>query len=244
MEHGGSDLTVGQQLRQLQERAGLSYDAIARMAGYRGRSSVQRFFGVDYDPPYLPLSVAERLARAFEGTAIGKGPILALAGLPEINATTGPIVNAEIVKNTRDVAVYGTALGADLNFGGVAVEQTTLNQGEIIGYFARPTALSGRSGVYGLYIQGASMSPRFEHGESIFVDPARPAQIGDEVVVYFRDAEQDDGKTASAVVIKRLVRVSASYVELQQFTPPLTFKVGRERILRIDRVIPWSELVT
>lgn len=236
--------TIGEQLRRLQERAGLSYDAIARKAGYRGRSSVQRFFSPDYAPQYLPLSVAERLALAFEETSVGRDPIMALAGLPEKNATTVQYEGQSLAKLLRDVPVYGTALGASRDFDGTAIEQTTLNTGEIIAFFQRPTMLNGRTNVYGLYIQGSSMSPRFEHGESAFVERGRPARIGDEVVVYLRDKEEDDGERAAGVLVKRLVRNSASYVELEQFNPPVTFKIERENIVRIDRVIPWAELLS
>lgn len=236
--------TIGEQLRELQERAGLSYDAIARLAGYKGRSSVQRFFAPDYAPQYLPLSVAERLADAFEGTGVGREPVLALAGMPETNARTVEFEGASLERMARDIPVYGTALGAAREFDGHAIEQTTLNTGEVIGYFQRPVILNGRKNVYGLYIQGSSMSPRYENGEHAFVERGRPPKIGDEVVVYLRDLQADDGETATGVVIKRLVRHTANYVELEQFNPAITFKIETARILKIDRVIPWAELLS
>lgn len=239
-----NQVTIGQQLRELQERAGLSYDAIAKRAGYSGRSSVQRFFSPEYDPPYLPLTVAEKLADAFDGTTIGRSAIMALAGMPEGNATIVQYEGASLERMQRDVPVFGTALGAPREFDGQAIEQTTLNSGETIGYFQRPVVLAGRRNVYGLYIQGSSMSPRFEHGESAFVERGRPARIGDEVVVYLRDMENDDGQSASGVMIKRLVRNTAQYIELEQFNPPVTFKVELDRVVKVDRVIPWAELLS
>lgn len=236
--------TIGEQLRRLQERAGLSYDAIAKKAGYSGRSSVQRFFAPEYNPQFIPLSVANKLADAFAETEVGRGPIMALAGVPETNANVIQFQGSSLERMRRDVPVYGTALGAARDFDGHAIEQTTLNRGEVIGYFPRPVVLNGRGEVYGLYIQGSSMSPRFEHGESAFVERGRTPRIGDEVVIYIRDTDQDDGETATGVMIKRLVRMSASYVELEQFNPPVTFKIDRDRVLRMDRVIPWSELLS
>lgn len=241
MENGP---TIGEQLRALQERAGLSYDTIARLAGYKGRSSVQRFFAPDYAPQYLPLSVAERLADAFKGTDVGRDAVLALAGVPETNAKTVAYEGASLERMARDVPVFGTALGAPREFDGHAIEQTTLNSGEVIGYFQRPVVLNGRKNVYGLYIQGSSMSPRYENGEHAFVEKGRPPRNGDEVVVYLRDLDTDDGETATGVVIKRLVRQTGSYIELEQFNPPLTFKIEMGRVLRVDRVIPWAELLS
>lgn len=238
--------TIGSQLRSLQDRAGLSYDAIARRAGYTGRSSVQRYFSADYDPPYLPLNVAEKIAMGFEGSSVTPSDILALAGMPERNARVVKFEGASLATLPRDVPIFGTSLGAPRDFEGKAVEQTMLNTGETIGYLPRPAILNGVTAAYGLYVQGSSMAPRFDDGEVVFVTDstkARPPKIGDDVVVYLRDMERDDGLSAAAVLVKRLVRRTASYTELEQFNPGLTFKIEAEKILRIDRVIPWAELL-
>lgn len=240
-------LTIGAQLRALQEQSGLSYDAIAKRAGYNGRSSVQRYFSQDYDPKFLPLSVAEKLALAFEDTEVGRDAIMALAGMPERNARVVKFEGATAVQLPRDVPIFGTSLGASLDFDGRGVEQTMLNSGETIGYLPRPTVLNGVRSAYGLYVQGSSMSPRYEDGETIFVTnskQARPPRIGDDVVVYLRDCEEDDGDRASAVLVKRLVRRTASYVELEQFNPGVTFRLDANKVLRMDRVIPWAELLS
>lgn len=145
----------------------------------------------------------------------------------------------------EDVPVYGTALGADEVVDGSAVEQTTLNKAEVIAYFKRPPVLNGRTDVYGIYIVGSSMSPRYGEGEVAFVEGIRHPGVGDDVVVYLRPQnESDDGYTADAALVKRLVRRTASYVELEQFSPAMTFKIQSTRVLRIDRVIPWAELVS
>lgn len=239
--------TIGEQLRALQERAGLSYDAIAKRAGYNGRSSVQRYFSPDYDPKFLPLNVAEKLAAAFSETSIGPAAIMALAGLPETNGKVLKYEGASSAQLPRDIPIFGTSLGAPRDFDGQGVEQTMLNTGETIGYLPRPSVLNGVSAAYGLYVQGSSMSPRYDDGETIFVTNsklARPPRIGDDVVVYLRDCDDDDGERASAALVKRLVRRSASFTELEQFNPPLTFRVESDKIVRIDRVIPWAELLS
>jgi len=60
---------TGSKLLALKQRSGLSLRAIAAAAGYKGASSIQRYFSADYDSEYLPPDVAERLAKAF----VGKG---------------------------------------------------------------------------------------------------------------------------------------------------------------------------
>lgn len=240
-----NDKTLGVQMRELQGLAGISYDLIAQRAGYRGRSSVQRYFSADYDEPFLPANVARKLAHAFEGTAVSPNDILALAGLPQSNAEVVRYEGAQAVVLPRDVPILGTALGAPQSFDGKAVEQTMLNSGDVIGYLPRPTVLNGHADVYGLYVQGASMAPRYEEGETVFVSKGpRPPRVGDDVVVYIRDGEDEDPERASAVLIKRLLRRTGEYTELEQFNPPITFRIEAMRILRIDRVLPWAELLS
>lgn len=184
-------------------------------------------------------------------TAAYEASIDELIGFPAVaiepNAQVLRYEGASMVELPRDVPIYGTSLGAPLDFGGKAIEQTTLNTAEVIGHLKRPTVLNGQKAVYGLYVQGSSMAPRFEDGETIFVQDStkgRPPQLGDDVVVYLRDDEVDDGATAAAVLVKRLVRRTASYYEFEQFNPTATFRIETTRILRADRVIPWGELLS
>lgn len=240
----GNESTLGSKLRAMAERSGRSYREIAKAAGYSGASSVQRYFQDDYDAPALPMNVASKLAQGFQGTSVSPEEVMALAGMPlTLNAVTFNPADG-ITKTTRDIPVYGTALGSLFNFEGVAVEQTLLDQGDVIDYFRRPQALTGRADVYGVYIQGGSMSPRFDEGEIAFVDGKRPPQIGDDVVVYLRQFNGHDGEQLTACLIKRLVRRTASYVELEQFNPATTFRIEIEKIAKIHRVIPWAELLS
>lgn len=247
-DYGGmANKTLGDRLRSLQAQSGLSYDTIAVKAGYRGRSSVQRYFAPDYDADYLPLAVAKKLAKGFAGTSVSQADIMALAGYPEGNASIQKYEGAADVTLRRDLPIYGTALGAPEEFSGEAIEQTMLNRGEIIDYAKRPTVLNDQQHAYGLYVQGVSMSPRFDDGELIFVThglQARPPRIGDDVVVYMRDEGSENVDSATGVMVKRLIRRNSDFVELQQFTPALTFRLDAARIFRIDRVIPWSELLS
>jgi hypothetical protein len=59
--------STGTKLLALKQRSGLSLRAIAAAAGYKGASSIQRYFSADYDSEYLPPEVAERLAKVFMG---------------------------------------------------------------------------------------------------------------------------------------------------------------------------------
>jgi phage repressor protein C with HTH and peptisase S24 domain len=70
--------------------------------------------------------------------------------------------------------------------------------------------------------------------------------IGDLVVVYLRtqDAEEDNGDTARAVLVKELVRRSTSFVELRQYNPPKDFRIPMSEVIRIDHVLTRKEMMS
>lgn len=142
-----------------------------------------------------------------------------------------------------DLPIYGTALGAEEIIDGEAIEQTNLNSGEIVRYVSRPVLLEGRADAYGIYVQGSSMVPRFRDGATLFVERKRPARIGDDVVVYLRGPDDQAGERTQCVLVKELVRRTANYIELKQYTPEITFRIDAARVERIDRVIPWDDLI-
>jgi phage repressor protein C with HTH and peptisase S24 domain len=144
----------------------------------------------------------------------------------------------------RDVPIYGTALGADIdidaNGHAADIEVTNVVMGEMIGYFPRPRGLIGNDRAYALYIVGSSMEPRFDPGQPVFVDAARPPSIGDDVIVQLVDPDEERVTTS---LIKRLVKRTSSYVELRQYNPDITFKIATPRIAFIQRVLTLSDLL-
>lgn len=233
--------TIGAKLRRLQERSGRSYEEIARAAGYSGKSSVQRYFDPAFDSDLRP-DVWRKLAQGFEGTPVDPSEIMAISGNLALSNATPVVFNGPgRQKGPQDLPIYGSALGADLDFSGSAVEQTYLNTGDVVQYISRPAAVANRPDVYGVYIQGSSMSPRYQEGELAVVETRTPPRVGDDVVVYLCNG-LDDAEEVSACLIKRLVRRSGSYIELEQFQPHTTFKIESDTIKRVHRVIPWAEL--
>jgi len=169
----------------------------------------------------------------------------AFADRPEPNAIPFKMEGASEERMRDDLPIYGTAIGTVKEIDGEAIEQTTLNTGEIVLYAKRPVILNGNSAAYGLYVTGSSMEPRHMEGEIVLIDPKGRMKNGDDVVVYLRpeNAEDDDGAAARAVMVKRLVRRSSTYIDLEQFNPAKVFRVDMAEVVRVDRVIPWSELV-
>lgn len=245
-----AERTIGATLSALRDRSGLSLDDVARRAGYKGRSSVQAYFADHYNPERLDSVVAEKLCRALVG--LGTPPI----ERREIFVLVGAAVPTEVVDidvpmptlrgAPRDVPVYGTALGANLAFpseegGPVEVEQTLLTLTEAITYVRRPPAMEGMRKVYALYVVGSSMEPRYRPGEPVFVDPVRPPQIGDDVIIQLLERNEDGEGEVVAALVKTLRRRTATHVELEQYEPRLSFRVPVNQIASLHRIISMRE---
>lgn len=240
--------TVGARFRAIYKRSKLSLRELAAAAGFNDASGVQRYVNPEHDIP-LKIDVARRLAEAVHGLGdppISRAEVLALTGisLPATNAIPVRMEGASEERMQNDLPVYGTALGAAKVVEGEAVEQTMLNQGEVIEYVKRPTILNGNARAYGLYVQGSSMYPVHQDGALILAERDRPLRVGEDVVVYLRHRnEEDDGDRARAVLVKRLVRRTGQYVELEQFSPPITFRIDMADVVKIDRVLTLSDLL-
>lgn len=155
---------------------------------------------------------------------------------------------ADFRKFPRDLPIYGTALGAELEFHGTdgrehAVEQTDIMMSEPRDYMARPTAIAGRKHMYVVEVAGHSMEPRFDAGRRVLVDGKKPLRVGDDVIVQLR-AAIDDEEQVAAVLIKQLVRQKAGAVVLRQFNPPVEFEVPTERVKHIHAIVPWDDVLS
>lgn len=170
--------------------------------------------------------------------AIMDGTASTSGARPEPNASPVRFEGASLQRPRPDCPVYGTALGAEKMIDGEAIEQTMLNQGEVIEYRKRPLVANGVERVYGIYVQGSSMYPAHRDGAFLFAQWDAPLRIDDDVIVYLRaEGDEDNGTAARAVLVKRLKRRTAQYVELEQFNPPKVFRIPMRDIVRIDRVL-------
>lgn len=240
---GMADTTVGEKLAALRARSEMTMDDVAKALGLSGRSSVQRFFAPHLDT--LSVDDALRLADVFAGKGqppIERREVLIIAGIDNlVEVAPNPALAPRYLDLPRDVPVYGTAMGSlHTTEGQQEVEQTYIDSYDVLDHWPRLPSYANRSGIYGLYVTGSSMEPRWDPGDPAYVDPKRPPQIGDDVVVYLVKTIGEDHEP-EAVLIKRLVKRSASFVELEQYNPAMTFRVEVRRIKALHRVIPRRE---
>lgn len=132
----------------------------------------------------------------------------------------------------KDVPVYGQTVGGeDGNF---------LFNGQVIDYFRRPPGAATMRDLYGLFVTGTSMWPRFEDGEPIYASPSRPPAIGDYVIIQVHGS--DEGSTPESY-IKRLVKRTPTKIICEQFNPAKQIEYEREMVVSIHRVVPMIELI-
>ena len=130
----------------------------------------------------------------------------------------------------KDVPVLGTALGSK--------EDEFLVIDEIIEHRHRMPGAMGKNKVYGLYVQGDSMSPWAESGSLIFVDPDVPPAIGDYIVIQMK--LRPDGERQAFV--KRLVARTPTKLKVLQHNPHKEFDFPLEKVDRVHRVMTNKDL--
>jgi DNA-binding Xre family transcriptional regulator len=97
-----------------------------------------------------------------------------------------------------------------------------------------PSSLEGVEGAYAVYVPDGLMAPRYLAGEMAYVHPARPITIGCFALIRFR------GEPPTAC-IRRIVRIAAGEIEVEQFAPAKTERFERREIDLLHRVIGSGE---
>ena len=143
----------------------------------------------------------------------------------------------------KDVPVYGTTAGGLFHAPDGDMEISTIHSGETIDWLRRPPSLAGRKDIFALFVENDSMSPRFEPGDAVYVDPKRPPAPMDYVIVQLVNGNgHDGGDHCIGSLIKRLVRRTAQAVVVEQFNPQIQLTIDRANIRAVMRVIPNNEL--
>lgn len=129
-----------------------------------------------------------------------------------------------IAEGLRDLPVYGSVKGS---FVGEAVDYENP-----VEYGFRPIALLGVRGAFAMYVVSDSMEPRYHHGERVNVHPGRPVNRGAYVVVILAD---------NTAILKRLVRRTDDFWEVEQLNPPAKLKLPVAKVAGVYRVISGGE---
>lgn len=170
-----------------------------------------------------------------EGSAEPDTP--AVSEMAQPNVVGPPDANFDdtsIYRGPRNVPVYGTGSGGD------GAGDFTLN-GQIIDHAPRPPGIANRKDVYVVYLVGDSVSPKYEDGDPLYIDPHRRPQPRDYVFVEMRGSHEGE---AGRAFVKRLVKRGGGKLVVEQHNPPEPIApIDEADIVRVHRVIPWPELI-
>lgn len=159
--------------------------------------------------------------------------LMPLGAVPEL--PPNPAAPADtMIFISKNVPLIGLAMGSVLRSN--IASMVTDNQP--IDYVWRPPALTKARDIYAMLIVGDSMAPMHPPGELRFVNPHRPAENGDTVVVRTRNWEGDAPQT----LIKILRRRTADKLVLEQLNPSATVEIPFEVVESVHRVLTTREL--
>jgi len=110
---------------------------------------------------------------------------------------------------------------------------------DIVGYVMLPPRLATRTDVRALPVRGTRMEPRYYDGEMVAVGNTRDLTPGIDFVFIVLQAANDDDRRPG--LVRRLVALTDSEVEIEQFNPPKRDTILLDDIYTMERVIPFSE---
>lgn len=158
-------------------------------------------------------------------SAAGAGPSANVADMRPAGWRAAPLAPVPLLE-TRLAGEWGKA--------GTGVEVIDLHLGGERALVARPASMAGDRQAYAFAMVGHAMWPRFRPGRQLLISPAAPIAIGDDVVVQLAGPA---GQRPVKLLVKELVRRTAGFVELRQFTPDVTFLVEAPKVAQIHKVM-------
>lgn len=98
--------------------------------------------------------------------------------------------------------------------------------GSEVGRVFMPPMLEGVEGAYAVRVYGTSMEPRFEAGETVWLNPNEPVRQGDDVVVQLV-TDEEHGRES---YIKKYISKNSKVIRLLQHNP----EEGETKELELD----------
>jgi len=102
-----------------------------------------------------------------------------------------------------------------------------------VDYVPRPFVLERVKEAYAIYMVGDSMSPRYEPGFTLYINPFKPPRPGNGVVVY---------KKNDSVLVKRFKAITEHALIVEQLNPPRELRIPRAEIAHIHLIVHVDEV--
>ncbi|GHE50869.1 repressor [Camelimonas fluminis] len=140
-------------------------------------------------------------------------------------AEMSPLVPAPDMSDQR-LPVLGVGRGGD--------DGRFAFNGETVEYVARPPNLVGVKHAYAIYVVGESMVPRYRPGELVWVNPNKPADRYDDVVVQLHTNDPDAPPEG---LIKEFRAWTPEKLHLWQYNPQGEVVFERKLVKRVHVIV-------
>lgn len=173
------------------------------------------------DLPYPGASPGERMAQKPPmppPSQIGMADDMSLAGF---NLRARPLVPVSVPDDgftIRDLPVYGAAMG-----GHVGGNRVTIINPDPVEYIRRPDPLKLVTNAFAIYVSGDSMTPAFDPGDIVLVNPNRRPRRGNYVLLV-----DDRDHAAWRGLIKKYIKETESAWLVEQHNPAKTLEIPIE----------------
>lgn len=235
-QHIANMQNVGRVIREARKRLGLSQEQLGKLTGV-SRSAVNQWESGTTTPDAERLPEIARVLNLEAGALLGISTSSPSIVTPAIQPKRDHALDTSVTvphggEMPRDLPILGTVSGGP---GGLF----QLGNGEATDWARRPPRLRGRTDVFGLWVEDTSMVPAFKPGSLIIVERARPASIGDDVVVEILPANP---REEMQTILKTLAASTSTVIKLAQHNPPKVLEFPRKRIKSIHRVMTMADL--
>lgn len=212
---------IARALRDFLEKSGWSMARLSREAtGGQNDALVKTILkGQSLNPRHDTLV---KLAKAM-GTSVAELTGESRPSDKPIIPTNAVVLSPASGPTLRDLPVFGSAEGGD----GIMILDN-----EPIEYKDRPANLLGVRGAFAVYIVNDSMAPAYEQGDQVHIHPGKPVRPGKDALFISRDPHG-----VEHAMVKRLVKSTDKAWKVQQFNPPKTFDLPKEKWQRALRVV-------
>ena len=133
--------------------------------------------------------------------------------------------------------LIASSLAGEWGEPGSQIELTEIRPGELLDRLPRPISLAVDPDAYALTIVGDSMWPRFSPGCRVAISPRSPVALGNDVLVRLLPVAGAEHSGTERVLIKQLVKRTATMLELRQFNPHLTIGVHDGEVEAVLKVV-------
>lgn len=162
-------------------------------------------------------------------TALGAPKESTLYAFPLQNHKSNATITGKPEEIGPAIPLYGTAVGG-------VDGQFELN-GNMLDRVKAPVSLYGVRDAYAVRVAGDSMEPRYEDGETVYVNPDRRPVRNDYVVAQIRIDED----TAPLAYVKKFVRWNSAVLVLSQFNPPKELEFDGRYVESVHYILKSGE---